>query len=150
MWSILIVILAAALTVAGFAVYNAVFKKSPPETPGQTENTPPASTAPTATPIPPANRSDLKLQVLNGSGSPGVAAEVKTHLESLGYQDVATGNADSYDYKNTEISIKDSKKAYLDQLISDLKSKYPLSEESATVSADTAFDAVIVVGSARN
>ena len=149
-WAVLVVVLVAGLTVAGFAAYSAFFKKAAPEpSPAQADTTSGDQVSPTASPTPGLSRSDLTIQVLNGSGTAGVAGTVKTYLEGLGYQDIDTGNADSYDYTDTEISLKETKSAYLDLLTTDLKSQYSLSSESGSVPADSPYDVVIVVGQAK-
>lgn len=101
---------------------------------------------PTPTPIPELKREDLKVQVLNGGGVVGAAGKAKELLEGLGYPEIETGNADSYDYEETEISIKENKKVYLDLLIEDLSEEYTLASESSTLDEDNDFDAVVIVG----
>jgi len=98
------------------------------------------------TPTPELKRSDLSVQALNGSGEAGVAGEAQEFLEDLGYEGVEAGNADSYDYEETEISIKEGKKAYLEMLITDLETEYALATETGTLDEEIEFDAVITIG----
>ncbi len=58
-----------------------------------------------ATPKP----SDVSLLVLNGNGVDGIANEVGLKLAERGYLVVNTGNADRYDYFNTEIRYDPAK-----------------------------------------
>jgi len=95
-------------------------------------------------------RADLKIKVLNGSGVAGLAGEMAEFLENLGYEDIGTGNAGSYDYETTEIAIKEDKKDYLDTLIEDLEAEYTLAEETSILDADDDFDAVIILGASSN
>lgn len=93
------------------------------------------------------NREDLSLQVLNGSGVLGEAGRVKEFLEELGYKDVAVGNADSTDYQETEVSIKENKKDYLELLTDDLSEKQTLSSQTALyLDKNSLFDAIIIIG----
>ncbi|WP_222267281.1 LCP family protein [Modestobacter marinus] len=46
---------------------------------------------------------DVSVEVLNGSGTPGLAAGAATSLEQAGFGVTGTGNADSADYDVTEI-----------------------------------------------
>ena len=91
-------------------------------------------------------RSDVKVQVLNGSGTSGLAGKAKTYLEGLGYKDVAVGNASSSDFAETEIQIKDSVKGFLDTITTDLSKNYTVSKETKVLTASSKFDIVITLG----
>jgi len=91
-------------------------------------------------------RKNLNIQVLNGSGIAGKAGEVKSFLEELKYEEIDTGNAETYDFEKTEISIKESAKDYLEMLIDDLSEEYPLVEETETLDEDSEFDVIVTVG----
>ncbi len=103
----------------------------------------------TATPAPKSDfdRSLVKLQVLNGSGVSGLAGKAKTYLEGLGYKDVVAGNASVSDLVETTISVKDSKKELLENVISDLSKNYKVSEKTETLVASSKYDFVITLGS---
>ena len=98
------------------------------------------------TPAPVLGRSDLKVQVLNGSGTSGKAGVVETFLEDLGYEEVATGNADSYDFEETAVSIKKESEDYRDMIVEDLEEEYTVSSDTETLDEDSDFDVVITVG----
>ncbi len=103
--------------------------------------------APTATPVPvEVKKEDLKIQVLNGSGIPGVAGKLKTLLEEKGYTVSDTGNADNYDYETTEIQVKSGKDEILKVLETDLKEDYSLNASPETLSDDVPYDARIIIG----
>lgn len=101
---------------------------------------------PTPTPEEELNRADLKIEVLNGSGVAGLAGKAAEYLEGLGYEDIKTGNADNYDYEQTEIAIKEDKQNYLSMIRKDLEDKYPPAEEVGTLEDDSDFDVVITLG----
>lgn len=88
---------------------------------------------------------ELNIQVLNGSGTVGAAGEVRDYLTGKGYSNVDTGNADNYDYTNVTINIKSSRKEFLADLQKTLEEKYTLAD-SGTLSADSSYDAVVIVG----
>jgi len=44
---------------------------------------------------------DIRIQVLNGCGTEGVAEEVASCLRDAGFDIVGTGNADAFDYDHT-------------------------------------------------
>ena len=108
-------------------------------------STPEAS--PSATPLASIKRSDIKIQVLNGSGKSGLAGKVKTYLEGLGYKDVAVGNASSSSFVETEIQIKDSKKDFLETITDDLSENYTVSKETKTLVISSKYDIVVTIGS---
>ncbi len=112
-----------------------------------TAPTPTPTPAPTPTPTPqPVNRSDIKIQVLNGGGVPGAAGKMKSLLEDKGYTVADVSNADSYTYDKTEVQVKAGKEAYQKLLMDDLKDTYSLASNAATLSSDSSYDARVVVG----
>lgn len=108
--------------------------------------TPTAATVPTVSPKVIVNRSDLKIQVLNGSGVSGAASVVKEHLEGVGYMGVVIGNADADTYKGFTYSLKASKNDFSDLLKKDLMSKYPTASSADVLDSSSDYDAVIVLG----
>lgn len=147
LWFVVIIFLLAGIGIAGYAVYRLVSTTKTPVTISQVVPSPTtAMEISSPTPVPVLSRSDLKIQVLNGSGTPGLAGEAKEFLEGLGYEEVATGNADAYDVDTTELAFAEAKQTYLDLLSSDLKTKYTLSDQVATLSADSPYDVIVTLG----
>lgn len=101
---------------------------------------------PEASPVGELKKDTLKIQILNGSGTSGAAGKAKTYLEGLGYSEVDTGNANSSDFSETEISIKDSSKDYLDMITSDLSKSYKVASDSTILVATSKYDVVITLG----
>jgi len=64
---------------------------------------------PSPTPTPEINMDIIKVKILNGSGTVGKAGDVKTVMKEKGYKDIVTGNADTFDFKTTEIAVKKGK-----------------------------------------
>lgn len=125
-------------------------KVQPTETPTSTPSgtiKPTNTVTPTARPTTGAvkNATELNLQVLNGSGTVGVAGEVRDYLAGKGYKNIDTGNADNFDYKSVTIKIKTSRQEFLSDIQSALKDKYTLAE-SGTLSSSSPYDVVIIVG----
>ena len=112
---------------------------------------PTATPAPTAvptntpTPTPELAREDVRVRVLNGSGTAGKATEVRDILREAGYSDILTGNADSFDYEQTEVQIKEEFEEYFGTIQSDL-SEYVEVNEAETLDEDDAADVVIIIG----
>lgn len=102
---------------------------------------------PTPTDKPAATKSsELNIQVLNGSGEAGVGATGKEFLSGKGYEYIETGNADNYDYEGVTLKSKESVADYVTTLKSDLEEKYTISTESDTLSEDSIFDVVVIIG----
>jgi len=106
--------------------------------------------APTSTPTqaPEVERSDIKIQVLNGSGKEGAAGDFASILEDLGYEDPETDNADNYDYEDITIQVKDTDEgeAIYDLLKEDLEDEDYIVNDLETLDEDSEFDVVIIVG----
>jgi|GEM_PF-6981072 len=92
------------------------------------------------------NKETLKIEVLNGKGEMGVAKAASDLLIKKGYKNVETGNADSYDYEETIISLTPEKKNYFSELQKDLRDNYQISTEAGELKSDSDFDAVITIG----
>jgi len=120
--------------------------ETPTSTPSGTL-APSKEASPTARPTTGAvdNATQLNLQVLNGSGTVGIAGEVRDHLSGKGYKNIDTDNADNFDYKNVTINIKASRQKFLTDIQDALKDKYTLAA-SGTLSSSSTYDAVIIVG----
>lgn len=143
LWAIIII--AVALLTGGTLL---VVVSGLPKLPTMfTKPTPTPTPAPTPTPTPAAAaRGDIKIQILNGGGTPGSASKAKAFLEKKGYTIAETGNTDKYTYTKTEILVKSGKEAYLEFLKADLKEDYTVGTASATLPADVSFDARVIVG----
>lgn len=100
---------------------------------------------PTSTPTPSIKRDEIKIKLLNGSGTPGKASEVKEILNKEGYQEIITGNADSFDYKTTVFEIKKEKKEALVFLKEDLKD-YLSKFDSKNLAEEETADVIIIIG----
>jgi len=74
---------------------------------------------PKATPTPKINRSEITIEILNGTGVAGMASSLQSELEDLEYQISQIGNADNYDYEQTVIIAKNQ--AIFKLIASDLK-----------------------------
>ncbi|MFZ5844900.1 MAG: LytR C-terminal domain-containing protein [Patescibacteria group bacterium] len=107
--------------------------------------TPTPTLIPTPTPEP-VKRENLTIEVLNGGGIAGAASKMKKFLEEKGYKVEAVGNTEAYTYGETEILVKPEKAVYLSLLEEDLKDEYTIGTATATLTAEAAYDAQIIVG----
>lgn len=90
---------------------------------------------------PNADRSNIKVIVLNSTGKNGLAAEYKKQLESLGYNVTETGNYSKVKYKNTKIIDYESD-GYGDLINKDLNTGSVTHKDKAQYDADV----VIILG----
>ena len=101
---------------------------------------------PTVTPTPAIKRDEINIKVLNGSGTVGKASEVKDLLKENGYQEILTGNADNFEYEQTELQVKKSKSSVAEVIKNDLKENVASFKETV-LDEDEAADVVIIIGS---
>ena len=105
-----------------------------------------STTKPTASPS--ANLSKYKIKILNGSGIKGEAGKVQTLIEAAGFTVLSTGNAATYDYTKTQITIKTGiDPDFVSTLAATLKKDYQL-EDTKTVSSQT-NDVTVIVGNLK-
>ncbi|MEX1052589.1 MAG: LytR C-terminal domain-containing protein [Patescibacteria group bacterium] len=100
--------------------------------------------APTPTPTPEVVKEEIRIKILNGSGTAGKAGEVEDILNELGYTETVTDNAESFDYTTTEIQVKTSFAHVIETLTEDL-SEYVSSTEITTLDEDDTSDVIIIV-----
>lgn len=149
---ILLIILLTAIMSAGiFYFFLSNKKKETPirkniPTPTIQPSPVPKSLIPKTQTVPPANKAELKIQVLNGNGGEGVAAKAKNILEKAGYQNITTGNAGKYDYEKTIIQVKENQKDLYNALLADLKNDYILEPPSKPLENKSPYDALIIIG----
>lgn len=83
--------IAGAVVAAFYTLRRSPPKRIPAPSPKPTTHYPQPTTLPTV--LPEASPSALTVQILNSSGTPGLAAKVQEQLTPLGYTNVTTGNA---------------------------------------------------------
>jgi len=146
-WVVLPLILITGSLIGGVFIYRAGIK--PEVVPEQPSPSPIPTEVPDITPVA-LKREDLKLQILNGQGIAGIAGEAKNYLESLGYKEIEVDNADSFDFEETEVSIKKAKENYFDLLKEDLSAKYVTAEKAEILDPESEFDVIVVIGEKAN
>lgn len=113
----------------------------------EVENTIPT---PTATPAPvDVDRSEIRIELLNGTGIPGEAGLVQSELEELGYENIDVGNADDQDNEGTIVTFSSElPQSFMEEFIEDLEDIYT-EVESNTTSTLEDYDIRIVAGLRR-
>lgn len=92
------------------------------------------------------DRSDISVEVLNGSGETGVAGKASDYLKSLGYGIASVGNADNTDYQGVTIQVKSSRSSFAALLKKDLSSDYTVTSATSDLSASSSADALVIIG----
>jgi hypothetical protein len=151
------------LILLGSAIYFITQDKSPQEDevtksitlPADQEVTPTPevtseiSEEPSETPSPTAatTNSDINIAVQNGSGVSGAAGDAADVLEAAGYTIASRGNADSTDYTDVTIQIKNSLKTKLTGIEKALSKDYTIGSTSADLPESTSYDVLVIIGS---
>ena len=119
--------------------------------PKETQN---ATVKPTASSVispsasPSANLAKYKITVLNGSGIKGEASKVQDLLEKAGFTVSSTGNASSYDFTKTQISVvKDTDPVFIQALVKILSKNYTLADPKTATSQ--AQSVIVTVGNLK-
>jgi len=144
--SLIILFFASALVIGGILRSRKSKSKITPSLTSTTISEPEASSEPSPTPEA-IDFFSYSTQVLNGSGVAGEAGLVKDTLETEGFKNIDTSNADNYDYTNTEISLKDDiSEAVYDAIEQVLSNDYTVILDADPLTDDSEYDVVIVVG----
>ncbi len=144
-WALIVVIV--ALVVGGGLIFAVRGTKSMPSLFARPTPTPTPAPTPTPSPTPQAvEKATFAIQVLNGGGTPGAAAKIKSFLEEKGYKVGDVGNTDNYTYDKTEIHGKSAMQAALANLQADLNGTYAVGTVAADLSSDSSFDVQVIVG----
>lgn len=114
-------------------------------TPAQTSTPEPTATA---TPEP-VDKSEIKIEVLNGTGVPGEASFLQGELEELGYEDITAGNADEQDATDTVATYsRDLSAEVADEITERLEALYEkVTTRRATISGG--YDISITTGTRK-
>lgn len=105
-----------------------------------------SSPLPETTPSPSVDKTTVKVRILNGSGQAGAASEAKDFLESKGWEVASLGNADSYDFSQTIIRIKNKFLSLASALTSDLSTKYSVQSTAEELEATSTADIEVIIG----
>jgi len=100
---------------------------------------------PTATPEP-IDKSEIKIEVLNGTGTPGDAGLVQDLLEDLDFEDITADNADEQEETDTTLTYSDEiDAATIDEIVAELEETFTsVKTRKGTIAGD--FDIRIVTG----
>lgn len=104
---------------------------------------------PTPTEQPEIDKKSVKIQVVNGTGTPGQAGIAVDALEEEGYDpdNIKTANAEEFDSTDTTITARDGFEDIASNIEGILKDTFDSIEiESTPLDKDSEFDIIIVTG----
>ena len=155
----LIALIIGAISVSAYFFIQAQNPKSttttPPEVPASPQEETPAEEEPAATDEAALEETEeqtetsqisaLTVEILNGSGIAGQAGAVEELLADTGLENFDTGNADSFDFEETTVQMKEAVPASVFKSITDALSIYTVVEGDA-LDPDADYDIIITVG----
>ncbi len=138
----------------GVFYYQRSLKLPPKDLTNQNQNEEKILTSPTPIPTTPIKQVDLtkfSLNVLNGSGKKGEAASVKTLLIEGGFSEekISVGNAKTYDYKETLVTLKENVDEEVFQKIKESLPDYEIVRSEKPLDSNLPYDILIVIGSLK-
>ena len=154
LWILIPGMLLLGLLIGGIFAYVFGIQKISTSQPTDSEETQNITVEPTISPTtkptasPSASLSKYKIKILNGSGIKGEAGKVQTLIETAGFTVLSTGNASTYDFTKTQISIKTGvDQEFITSLIKTLEKNYQL--EDTKTSSSQVNDVTVTVGSLK-
>jgi len=152
-WIIALIGVILILAIGGFFIANSLGNASEEASPSPTtaglSTFPTPEVIPTSEPSPtPAeiDKSEVKIEVLNGTGTPGEASFLKGKLEGLGFGNIEAANADSQDETTTTVTYsRDLPQILTDEITNELEDLYG-SVEVKTGTVSGGFDVRILTG----
>ncbi len=157
-WIIAVIGVLIIVVVGGFFVFKVTDTKDSEDTKDEAEGsslgvfttpTPIPSPTPAATAEPVA-KSELQIEVLNGTGVAGQAGFVKRELEKLDFENIVAGNADEQDADRTVVTFSSNvSKIYIDEITAMLEKHYSdVSTRKGSLTGD--IDIKIVTGKTKS
>ncbi len=151
-WHVVILIVIGLIVIAGTVYFlqnsfNVGLPALPfisEETPSPTPTPEPATPEPTPTPSP-LERSEISLEILNGTSTTGLAASTSSRLQELGYEVVRVGNATNSAFEQTIVRVKPTMLDLAEQLIRDLAPDFEAIADP-TLPEDETNDSIIILG----
>lgn len=111
----------------------------------QNKVTPIVAGEPTVTPGPKYDKGKVTIEVLNGSGVKGAAANASKKLEKEGFVVMGVGNAKSVE--NTQLFLSENVRVFEEKILADIQKHFASATVSGTLAAtDTSASAQLVLG----
>ena len=142
-----VAIIVGALAGGVFYFLNSVNKNAPSSTPTPIESSLPT---PSSSPSAAVDLSKYQIKVLNGSGIAGEAGRVQDILTSAEFKVSGTGNAETYDFTDTILQVRDKvEPAFITELTKTLSKTYSVSDKTEALPSGETADVIVLVGSSK-
>lgn len=148
---ILVAIMALCFTVLGttifFSIQNAAKNSTLTPTPSVTISpTIVPTTSPAASMSASLSKEEIKIQIFNGSGTPGEATTISNNLKELGYTNIEIGDAEGAESNTTIVIFSErTPKVYRDEILSELNKSFSTIETQEIATSDS-YDVFITTG----
>ena len=149
---LLIILIVSAMSFLGYFIYRDFIKKDETVETGTAEITETENVIPVAE-LSPATISEEKIVykefkaiIKNGSGISGEAQNAGNLLREIGFEQIDTGNADNYEYYETQVLVSDNlSETAISEIISALSKEYSVATKSGEI-GDSEYDLEVIVG----
>jgi len=141
---IIIIIIVIFIVTGWFYLIKSIVNKKE-----EVKTTPTEIQKPTPTTESIVDKKIVKIQILNGTGTPGQASEAVKLLVKAGYVDdnIKTGNAEEFNKTTTTIAFKKSFEKTVDDIKKTLKEKFEkILIDSTELNKDDEYDIIITTG----
>ena len=141
--TIVAVVIFLAIAIAGIFFYQQNQNES------QKEQVALENQSPTPTEKPKIAKEDVKIQILNGTGTPGQAGTAAKALEKAGFKsdNIKSDNADDTDHKTTTISAKENFQDIAEEIKDALASDFDNVEvDSSSLDDGNEYDVIVTTG----
>jgi len=147
MFTTMVVLTLLIMAVTGWMMYvrSELLRKSDNETAmAKIEELAKVTPTPEPTPEQQLSREEITLEILNGSGTAGLAGDTKDDFEKLGYVVSEVGNAD--DVVGNELYVKKGYESRVEKLVEDVKDQLDIVSITGELDTDASVVARIVLG----
>ncbi len=123
--------------------------KRPPQSSNKEKETMVESNVPSPTEQPKIDKDSVKIQVLNGTGTPGQAGQAVDALKKAGYNadNIKAGNADEFNKKVTTVAYRQGFKDVAEDIKQTLADIFvDVKIDSTSLAEDSEYDIVVTTG----
>lgn len=151
--TLLVVGVLILVAILGFMIYKSASKDSANATPTpdadilatpSTDNLPVVTAQPTSTPAAKVNKSEVEIQIQNGTGITGEAAYLQTQLSALGYSNIKVANSDATVTATSVTFLNTLDSSVVTEITQKLNTIYQTVNTKTSTSGT--FDVVIITG----
>lgn len=138
----------SALGITLFLQFGNTSKDSAKPVPSVTVTISPTieSVSPTSSVSASLSKKDIKIQIFNGSGTPGEASNVENTLINLGFINIEVGDAEGAESNTTIVIFSErTPKEYKDEILNELKKTFD-NIETQEISTSDSYDVFITTG----